>query len=125
MKTETILIAAAGAVAWHVYTKLTAIETAIKQPQVVHLGIDTEEPVQVKSNPVGFSSPVSHLGGIMGDDFGYGYDPYDGYGYGYTGIGIDIADGDIVEDFGGGFGIDLADGDLEYQIAPGIYVDLE
>lgn len=56
MKVETVLIAAAGAVAWHVYTKLTSIEAAITQPQVVHLGIDTEDGVQVKSHLVGFSS---------------------------------------------------------------------
>jgi phage tail protein X len=57
MKVETILIAAAGAAAWHVYTKLTAIEEAIRQPQVVHLGIADAEDSQVKSHPVGFSSP--------------------------------------------------------------------
>jgi hypothetical protein len=50
----------------------------------------------------------------------FGYDPY----YEPAGLGIDVSDGDLVENFGGGFGIDLMDGDLEYEIAPGIDIDL-
>lgn len=31
-------------------------------------------------------------------------------------IGVDVRDGDLVENFGNGMGIDLATGDLEFEI---------
>lgn len=54
---------------------------------------------------------------------GYGYVDY-GYGYEPDVLGIDVTDGDLVENFGGGFGIDLMDSDLEFEVAPGMYIDL-
>jgi hypothetical protein len=36
------------------------------------------------------------------------------------GLGIDVEDGDVVENLGNGLGIDLATGELEFEIAPGI-----
>lgn len=50
----------------------------------------------------------------------FGYDPY-GYG---PHIGIDVTDGDIVEDLGNGFGIDLETGELELEIAPGLDIPI-
>lgn len=39
-------------------------------------------------------------------------------------IGIDVTDGDIVEDLGNGFGIDLETGELELEIAPGLDIPI-
>jgi hypothetical protein len=47
------------------------------------------------------------------------YDPYAA-----PGLGIDVTDGDLVENLGGGLGIDLETGDLELEIAPGLDIDL-
>lgn len=51
----------------------------------------------------------------------FGYDPY---GYSGPHIGIDVTDGDIVEDLGNGFGIDLETGELELEIAPGLDIPI-
>jgi hypothetical protein len=48
-----------------------------------------------------------------------------GGGYAGPGLGVDIGDGDLVENLGDGLGVDLATGDLELEIAPGVDVDLD
>ena len=49
---------------------------------------------------------------------------YDPYGYAQPGLGIDVEDGDLVENLGGGLGLDLETGQLELEIAPGLDIPL-
>lgn len=38
-------------------------------------------------------------------------------------VGVDVADGDLVVNLGGGIGVDTRTGDVEFEVAPGVYVD--
>jgi hypothetical protein len=44
--------------------------------------------------------------------------------YDQGGVGIDLADGDLVENLGDGIGIDLDTGQVEMEIAPGFDIPL-
>lgn len=46
-------------------------------------------------------------------------------GFGGSGLGVDLGDGDLVENLGDGLGIDLETGDVELEIAPGLDIDLD
>lgn len=45
--------------------------------------------------------------------------------YAGQGIAIDVTDGDLVENIGGGIGVDLRTGELELEIAPGFDIPLD